>query len=538
MSNPKRVWDSKKRAVRQWKEQVWLVDWEKVVNTNHWFAEATWEDVVYGSSWEVAQEPLQTYGNWWSEDVPSGSSITINRELSQTSGEVGSQIRIYIQCDNAFTIWWSLDILQADSIIHESWEGYNVIAVCNVIGVWETTIVIQDNITWDSDSIEFTGTPAPSNVRINRELTSTLWKCGTQFIIYANVDNIESASLNYTSSNENIFIESGSIESWQEGYNLRIDVTCYNPAEWTVTITDNTTWYSDSISINFILLNVWAAPVYINRENSITYEYNTAQWVLWDVEAWVEDDSIIRIVRIDKPNPDNGYWYVLLEWLTEGTTILHVRPQNYMEEQAMASLTVTPYVAVSEISNLSTTTATVFDYDYRFASFNYTPTNSSNPPDNISIYFKEGSTDDFGLYLDSYNNWVINLSESNGQNLETWVQSTYQIINDNDQSNILEITLIKGKNIDEITLDSSQATTTVWADTTVSFTYTPTDWDTNCLYVEWDGTSYGSVSISWTNWSGTITITWVNVWEWTFNIYRKGNSTSLGIITVTVTAAE
>lgn len=39
MSQPKRVRDSKKRAVRQGKEQVWLVDWEKKVNTNHWFAE-------------------------------------------------------------------------------------------------------------------------------------------------------------------------------------------------------------------------------------------------------------------------------------------------------------------------------------------------------------------------------------------------------------------------------------------------------------------------------------------------------------------
>lgn len=162
MSNPKRVRDSKKRAVRQGKEQVWLVDWEKVVNTNHWFAEATWTDVVYDWSWEAPQEPLQTYDGWWGEDVPSGSSITINRALSQTSGVVGSQIRIYVQCDNPYTMWWSMDVVEADSVIHETWDGYNTIAVYNVVGEGETTITIQDNVTWDADSIGFTWLPAPT----------------------------------------------------------------------------------------------------------------------------------------------------------------------------------------------------------------------------------------------------------------------------------------------------------------------------------------------------------------------------------------
>jgi hypothetical protein len=37
----KRVWDSNKKAVWQNKEQVWLVDGEKKVNTNHGFEEAT-----------------------------------------------------------------------------------------------------------------------------------------------------------------------------------------------------------------------------------------------------------------------------------------------------------------------------------------------------------------------------------------------------------------------------------------------------------------------------------------------------------------
>ena len=66
----KRVWDSNKRAVWQNKEQVWLVNGEKKVNTNHGFAEATWTDVVYGSSWVEAATPLQTYDSSW-EEVPT-----------------------------------------------------------------------------------------------------------------------------------------------------------------------------------------------------------------------------------------------------------------------------------------------------------------------------------------------------------------------------------------------------------------------------------------------------------------------------------
>ena len=156
MSNPKRVWDSNKRAVRQGKEQVWLVDWEKVVNTNHWFAEATWTDVVYDSSWEAAQEPLQTYENWWSEDVPSGSSITINRELSETTWAVGSQINIYFFSKNAFTTGSASPVLSLNEVKDETWEWYNHILVYDVLEAWTVTVNITDNVTWDSDSIEFT----------------------------------------------------------------------------------------------------------------------------------------------------------------------------------------------------------------------------------------------------------------------------------------------------------------------------------------------------------------------------------------------
>ena len=156
MSNPKRVWDSKKRAVRQWKEQVWLVDWEKKVNTNHWFAEATWEDVVYDSSWEEAQTPLQTYENWWSEDVPSGSSITINTTLSQATGEVGSQISIYLLCENAITLSDPAPVLEFVELVQETWEWYNKIAKYRVVAPGTKTLTFSDNITWDSDSMEVT----------------------------------------------------------------------------------------------------------------------------------------------------------------------------------------------------------------------------------------------------------------------------------------------------------------------------------------------------------------------------------------------
>ena len=156
MSNPKRVWDSKKRAVRQWKEQVWLENWEKVVNTNHWFAEATWEDVVYDSSWEVAQEPLQTYDKWW-EEIPWGdptkvTSISLPAQwtVSCSAGEAFGWPVTYSPStaenitEQITFSWatWGYATARIDSV---DTENHSFIYIVNCTNQWTDTLYISIN---------------------------------------------------------------------------------------------------------------------------------------------------------------------------------------------------------------------------------------------------------------------------------------------------------------------------------------------------------------------------------------------------------
>ena len=282
MSNPKRVWDSKKRAVRQDKEQVWLVDWEKMVNTNHWFAEATWTDVVYDSSWEEAQTPLQTYDKRW-ENIPTpppSSSITINTTLSQATGQVGSQISIYFLCENPVTLSDSAPVLQLDELVIESWEWYNKIAKYNVIEEGTKTLTITDNITWDSDSIVFTGTPAPAPYVVN-ENTILYAPLTTDF----HAENLDG---NITPE---VLQSWGTITDWHAYFNadwaLRYNIDSVNKLPMTISawvkVKDwdsdfKVAWYHDNFS------NQWVSNVY--------------EWFTTDV-SW---------------NPDKIWWAVEAGW--------------------------------------------------------------------------------------------------------------------------------------------------------------------------------------------------------------------------------
>lgn len=348
MSNPKRVWDSKKRAVRQGKEQVWLVDWEKVVNTNHWFAEATWTDVVYDSSWEVAQEPLQTYENWWSEDVPSGSSVTINRELSQTTWAVGSQINIYFFSENAFTTGSASPVLSLNEVKDETWEWYNHILVYDVLEEWTVTVTITDNVTWDSDSIECTwyndSTPVES-------ITIPEWKSDNLWIWYSKslpfecspstADDVSNVTVSF--STENI-------------------VECTN-----ITVLD---WYC-FFDFNPISVGTTTAEIFVGETSQWTIDFTS--WELVHVESISQGELTATVVEwwavtysipitpstvsdcdydisINSDNPsvadfsgwaDSTAWQIYIYWAGEWTTQIHYHLNSAPETVYDVEVTVT-----------------------------------------------------------------------------------------------------------------------------------------------------------------------------------------------------
>ena len=348
MSNPKRVWDSKKRAVRQGKEQVWLVDWEKVVNTNHWFAEATWTDVVYDSSWEAAQEPLQTYENWWSEDVPSGSSITINRELSETTWAVGSQINIYFFSKNAFTTGSASPVLSLNEVKDETWEWYNHILVYDVLEAWTVTVNITDNVTWDSDSIECTwyndSTPVES-------ITIPEWKSLDVWVWYFKTESFECSPVTADDvSNVTVSFSVADIvqctNKWvSDGY-IYFE---FNPiAEGTTTaeifVWETSQWTIDFTSWEFIpveSISQWQTTATVVEWEAVSYAIPITPSTVSDCAhniTVVSDDSTVADFS---GWADVTAWTFYIYWASEWTTQIHYYLNSASETVYDIDVTVT-----------------------------------------------------------------------------------------------------------------------------------------------------------------------------------------------------
>lgn len=440
MSKAKRVWDSKKRAVRQDKQQVWLVDWEKKVNTNHWFEDATWTDVVYDSSWKKAQEPLQTYDTRWEEinpgptpPTPTGS-VRINREL--TPGVVrqsyGNDLYVNIE-------WFTtLDQVQV-SFSSQDWSSYNM----------ET----QDDL-------------------------------------------------------------------------IKISFTAFAVGYCTITVTDTATWDSDSINIWCVAFDYNIPPLYVGMAIGRGVQVLMPDWSSGSIEAWIEDTSIAVINNIAQPQ-DGNWWVISCQWVATGATYVHIRPEAYPELEVRLGFEVTDYVLLASISNLSTASAKVFDASYDFASFSYLPINASEPVG--QIWCNKISWPQWGyLYPGSFDasSGTMTLSFGWWENAQVWDQWVFEIVNNNDPENNLEITLTKGEYIEEVTLSQDSVTVYEWQTISVPFTYSPLDGDMDSIYLAWLD---GYVTHSLTQWQnqgeGVLNITWIDVlWmgiTWNVAFYKQ-----------------
>ena len=78
MIKPKRVWDNKKRTVRQWKKQVWEVNWDLKVNEGNRRSDADSSQFkVYDKTWETPEEPYKVYDKSWEEIGGGWGSVTL-----------------------------------------------------------------------------------------------------------------------------------------------------------------------------------------------------------------------------------------------------------------------------------------------------------------------------------------------------------------------------------------------------------------------------------------------------------------------------
>lgn len=530
MSNPKRVWDSKKRAVRQGKEQVWLVDWEKVVNTNHWFAEATWTDVVYDSSWEEAQTPLQTYENWWSEDVPSGSSVTINRELSQTTGEVGTQISIYLLCENAMTLSNPEPVLEFVELVHETWEWYNKIAKYRVVAEGTKTLTFTDNITWDSDSIEFTGTPAPS-VRIDRTLSSTAVNSSGSYLasVYVQVDGLtttEQVDIQLSNSDWSVAGVYGTEAEW---YNLRIDLTPYGVSECNVEITDTVTWDSDSINIKSIVIEI---------DGTVSIEVGNTVQKSVRIDTGTDNNNFeattgdLFIVGLEVVQPTSWYQRGALNitGVNAGTTQIYVRSLAYPWAEAQIEATV--YIAVESANFTDSEPINVIELERMPFDGGYSPVDAGEPQSQIRLEPSDSSIIEIvgeSVYI---GDWMIAgevhwLSEGTAT-IDLYVNNVLT-----DQKTVIVAPFVHVQSISQW-----EATMSIGYGNTWSYTvpYTPNDATdpSQDISAETDDTTIATVlGISWK--SSSIVVRWTWAWTTTLKYWLNTDPETVYQATVTVT---
>ena len=552
MSNPKRVWDSKKRAVRQWKEQVWLVDWEKVVNTNHWFAEATWEDVVYDSSWEVAQEPLKTYDNWWSEDVPSGSSLTINTTLSQATGEVGSQISIYLLCENPITLSDPAPVLEFVELVQETWEWYNKIAKYRVVAEGTKTLSFSDNITWDSDSIVFTGTPAPAPYVVN-ENTILYAPLTTDF----HAENLDG---NITPE---VLQNGGTITDWYAYFNadwaLRYNIESVNKLPMTISAWVKVKKWDSDWKV------AWYHDNFSNQGVSNVYEWFTTD-VAWNPDKiwWaVEDGWSLFTVVYKSDNTEEVYVDWVSQWtatyLDTATTIDKIYlwgrytgggvwspwywdiSQFIVDSVAWTAQEIADYYEATK-DNYPVTlveSASFSDDDpinvvawYLAASFNweYSPVNADKPKTQIRLEASDSSIIeivDGSLYIGE---WQI-AGEVQGLSEGTATINLY--VNDvlADQKTVVVSPFIHVQSISQWEATMSIRYDTYWR---YAVPYTPNDATDPGQDISAD-TDDTSIAIFWGIDTGWILLKWTGVWTTTLRYWLATDPETVYQATVTVT---
>lgn len=394
MGNIKRVRDSKKRTVRQGKEQVWLVDWEKVVNTNHWFKEATWTDVVYDSSWESPQEPLQVYDNgreevgWW---TTSATIIWISQQYLEIVNGESTWIEVYFSPDDAdisniSAISTNPEIVGVVNVGQDPWvlyfqisagadSGYETVTFSDWTNSYNCEVACTPFIhvesigypsrneiyvsSWNDQSFTFNYSPERASnpfvdiiiegQNANYGFTTSNWVCRVK-TYYRGEDVDGTISYHLTTAPETVY-----------------NVTVHNVTP-TIRV-ESLSWIPSTVSQ--LAPDTW-------RTFEITYSPEDADHIEAQVQIEIADPNVVW-VGIRSVNTSNHTFLVDYFWKSEGSSEVSF----YLNGNLVGSSIVTiEYPAISALSNLQYTNPTadwweVYSRMSAWATFEYTPTNWS-----------------------------------------------------------------------------------------------------------------------------------------------------------------
>lgn len=499
---------------------------------------------------------LQTYDNSWKPIGPAPEPVAVTGvSLNQNSLTLGieesARLTVTVSPSDATNkrVTWS----SQDTSIATVSSTWNVTGKAN----GNTTITVTTQDGWFTDNCSVTVTDGQSGVQSVQLMNYASWTTLTGYVgrtqseaYIVNPYTASNLNVTVTSSNENVVRASSRVEE--------------QPSEWV-------SWWIDfefgeignaSITITSVDNPSATATYYFEVEEYVPvtsiYNVSNTQPIVF---PWMQ---VYRAVEFDydpynASDPYSEIFIQLKEWETAiGATWLEKIGNNHMAINfftnpdaqvwdsatyelfvngsygAKTDITFTVGEPVESISNLTTSTITMVEWNGDSVSFNYSPTTA-----NVSAYFwvdggqnVSGTVDasspwEARLYVswDVAWQWVVYLKSRDGN--ITFGSVNYEVI-----PAILPEQL-SNLSATSVTVEQRHS------DTSITVDYTPTNINSaNNIYLQSDDDQIAYWYINgYQNGVMTLGISWGNPWNTHLTIYMNGEDTGLGI-DVTVVAQQ
>lgn len=312
---PKRVWDNKKRQVRQGKKQVWDVNWELKLN---WWNKREDADSnyfqVYDNAWKQPEEPLKIYDNSWKELTPptppvelgfgTGYIIThyitewtkrIRIGLTDSEGYVSMDLYCSIENGSISSAQVQFNATDLGIVLSDfdwSWLTDDLGSVYNFFwNLWALTNDLSDTsvfeIYW---TIINTGLIDSLNSTITWQMQSLIDFCGYQYLTRNNVSlNVDNYVYNYggviatRGLDGTIKLFNVNKDNEDPNANMYIEL---NPDDTTLSVKwifDLSFYYQQDENLDWY--NLWIEA--LDNQRSFEYEWNYYyvsniwDWIMW-----------------------------------------------------------------------------------------------------------------------------------------------------------------------------------------------------------------------------------------------------------------
>ena len=199
-----------------------------------------------------------------------------------------------------------------------------------------------------------------------------------------------------------------------------------------------------------------------------------------NVTVTSSNESVVSIgeIQYDMEPTEYSIGYVTWDYIGEWTATITLASVDNPSATSTITVTVESKVDVESISNISGLSFNVFPQTSIFEAitFEYSPTNATNPSQDIIFQLKEGETSIGGWQVQWNNwNWVVNFFTD--YEAQVGDSAVYELFIAWEQASATEITVTVAQPIESVTnLDTTTMQLIEWGSAvTRSFDYTPID---------------------------------------------------------------